>query len=102
MGNTIKMALEKVTGIKVSDYAILTLGNDFIKAVKKLNDKNLPVHFNDVKDPISLEDIKKGYTLLTETDVIVYNGYYYTGINRIYSPMDIKRILKEEKSLLVK
>jgi hypothetical protein len=103
MITTIKTALETITGKKVSNYAIISLGNDFIKAVKALGNENLPAHFNEVKEKGTREDVKKGYTLLTEDDVIIYKGSsLFEGINKIYSAVEISKILKNKKTILVK
>lgn len=98
----INTALKLTTGNTVTNFAIMASGTSTLQVAKNFANKSLPVHFNEVKEEVSREEVKNGFTLLTENDVITFNGSFYEGINRIYSGMEVNKIIKNEKTLLVK
>lgn len=97
----VKYALEKITGRVLSERA-LTSGNDFVQLAKNLSNKTLPAHFNEVKESKDREELKKGYFLVLENDVIEYSNQIYRGVKKIYTPKEIKVIMEKEKTIMVK
>jgi hypothetical protein len=98
----INTALNITTGKTVTEMAILSAGASTLQVAKNFSNNTLPVHFNEVKEEVSRELVKEGYTLLTETEVITYNGSFFQGINKVYSAVEVSRIIKNEETLLVK
>ena len=98
----INTALNITTGKTVTEMAILSAGTSTLQVAKNFSNTSLPVHFNEVKEETSRELVKEGYTLITETEVITYNGSFFQGINKVYSAVEISRIIKNEETLLVK
>lgn len=100
--NSIKIALEMISGQTISDYALIASGYNFSKSVENLSNNSLPVHFNEVSEGFSKDKVQEGFLLLTESDVIQYrNGIYY-GVNKIYTPKEIKSLTLENQIFLVK
>lgn len=97
----INTALEMTTGRRVSEMAINASGFTVVQVAKNFSNTSLPVHFSEVKEG-SKEDIKEGFVLLTNNDVITFNGHYFQGINRIYSAREVKEIISTEENVLVK
>ena len=89
----INTALKLTTGTTVTNFAITASGYNTFQVAKNFSNTSLPVHFNEVREDATRELVKEGYVLLTENDVITFNGSFYEGINRIYSGVDIKRMI---------
>lgn len=100
--STIQEALQLITGKPVSRYVLLTAGNGFLNIIDFLSNKELPLHFNEVREDKDYNCIKEGFILLFEKDVIKYNNGLFTGRTKIYTPRQIREILKNQEFRLVK
>lgn len=97
----LRIALEYITGNKVSDY-MFNLNNDLSQLAVSLKDKNRPFHFNEVILEPEFNKLKEGYFLVCNTDLIQYNTGYCEGRNRVYSKREVNEIIKNQESILVR
>ena len=100
--STIQEALQLITGKPVSRYVLLSAGNGFFNIIDFLSNKELPLHFNEVREDKDYNYIKEGFILLFEEDVIKYDSCLFIGMNKIYTPRQIREILKKQEFRLVK
>lgn len=96
----LKLALETITGSKISNYAFMH--PNFLDLAQNLSDQSKPFHFNEVLMDKNIDKIKEGFFLVFNKDLINFNGFYYEGVNRIYSKRDILNILQNEQTVLVR
>lgn len=69
--------------------------------ISNLSDTTKPISFNEMKANGTLEDIKNGFILITNNDVISFTDGKFKGQKvSFYTPLEVKRMLKN--SLIVK